>query len=70
MAMRSVEPGDNDAFIDLWLQYETRWQELMPQIPLYSNEYFDIYNVRVQGLCTPPFVNYEDVICKLTTTAN
>ena len=70
MAMRSVEPGDNDAFIDLWLQYETRWQELMPQIPLYSNEYFDIYNVRVQGLCTTPFANYEDVICKLTKTAN
>ena len=70
MAMRSVEPGDNDAFIDLWLQYETRWQELMPEIPLYSNEYFDIYNVRVQGLCTTPFANYEDVICKLTKTAN
>ena len=42
----------------------------MPEIPLYSNEYFDIYNVRVQGLCTTPFANYEDVICKLTKTAN
>ncbi|MDO4355509.1 MAG: ABC transporter substrate-binding protein [Clostridia bacterium] len=70
MELRSTEPGDNDTFIDVWLKYEKRWQELMPQIPLYSNQYFDIYNTRVSGVETTPFANYEDVICKITKSAN
>ena len=65
MKMRSVEPGDNDAFVDLWLEYEARWQELLPQIPLYSNEYFDIFRNTVTGVETTPFYNYCDIICKI-----
>ena len=65
MKMRTVEPGDNDAFVDLWLEYEARWQELMPQIPLYSNEYFDIFRNTVTGVETTPFHNYCDIICKI-----
>ncbi|MDO4355508.1 MAG: ABC transporter substrate-binding protein [Clostridia bacterium] len=65
MKMRSVEPGDNDTFVDYWLQYELRWQELLPQIPLYSNEYFDIFSNTVTGVETTPFYNYANVICKI-----
>ena len=66
MELRAVEPGDNDAFIDRWIAYEKRWQELMPQIPLYSNEVFDLASTSVQGLCTTPLAFYSDVICKMT----
>ena len=66
MELRAVEPGDNDAFIDRWIAYEKRWQELMPQIPLYSNEVFDLTSTSVQGLCTTPLAFYSDVICKMT----
>ncbi len=69
MEMRSLDPSEKDKFVDCWLRYEKRWQELLPQIPLYSNQYYDIFNVRVHGLCTTPFVEYEDVICKITKTA-
>ncbi len=65
MKMRSVDPSDKDTFVDYWLQYEKRWQEILPQIPLYSNEYFDIFNNTVTGVETTPFYNYANVICKI-----
>ena len=34
-----VEPGDYDSFLDIWRQYIVRWNELLPQIPLYCNVY-------------------------------
>lgn len=68
--MRSVEPGDNDTYVDLWLKYQHRWQALMPEIPLYSNEYFDITSEYVDGIATSPFHGYEDCICKMTKTVN
>ncbi len=70
MELRAVEPGNNEAFIERWIAYEKRWQELMPQIPLFSNEYFDLYSSSVQGLCTTPFAYYSDVICKMSKTAD
>jgi peptide/nickel transport system substrate-binding protein len=70
MDMRAVEPGDNDTYVDLWLKYQKRWQELLPEIPLYSNEYFDICSQYVDGMCTTPFCGYEDIICKLTKTVD
>lgn len=35
-----VEPGDYDAYLDLWQQYIVRWNELLPEIPLYCNVYY------------------------------
>lgn len=70
MDMRAVEPGNNDEYVDLWLKYQKRWQELMPEIPLYSNEYFDICSQYVDGIATSPFHGYEDCICKMTKTVD
>lgn len=35
----SVEPGDYDSYLKLWQQYIVRWNELLPEIPLYCNIY-------------------------------
>lgn len=64
MAMRTATTDDE--YVDAWIQFQLRWQELMPEIPLYSNEYFDICSQYVDGLATTPFAGYEDVICKMT----
>jgi peptide/nickel transport system substrate-binding protein len=65
MALRSTEPGDEDAFLDNWLAFQVRWQQLLPQIPLYSNEYFDIYDYAVKGIETTPFHDFSQEICKI-----
>ncbi len=66
IAMRETEPDDRDAYLDAWLDYQVRWNELMPQVPLYSNEYYDIYNTALTGVNTGPYAGYEDVICQIT----
>jgi len=38
-----VESGDNDKYLELWLKYIERWNELLPEVPLYSNDYHDVY---------------------------
>ena len=34
-----VESGDTDAYMEIWKKYELRWNEQLPQVPLYSNVY-------------------------------
>jgi peptide/nickel transport system substrate-binding protein len=54
LAMRSLEPTQKDEYLELWFEYQQVWNDLLPQLPLYSNVYFDIFNVRVSGLATNP----------------
>jgi len=54
-AMRSLEPTQREEYLELWYEYQLYWNaNLLPQLPLYSNVYFDVHNVRVQGLATNP----------------
>lgn len=47
--MTLVEAGDDDAFLAKWVAFEQKWNELLPDLPLYSNEYHDFYNTKLQG---------------------
>lgn len=52
----SVEPGDTAEYNKWFKAYMLRWNELLPDIPLYSNIYYDIYNSnKLSGLKTGPF---------------
>lgn len=44
-----VEPGDYDAYLDLWQQYILRWNELLPEIPLYCNVYYSAVPSWLEG---------------------
>ncbi len=64
--MRETDQNDREGYLDAWVAYQVRWNELMPQIPLYSNEYYDIYHNYVDGLNTSVFEGYESVICQIS----
>ncbi len=49
-----------------WKAYIERWNYLMPDIPLYSNIYFDIYNAKIQGFKTSPFWGPTDALLYCT----
>lgn len=41
-----------------WQWYIERWNKLLPEMPLYSNEYYDVYNTKISGVkenATNPF---------------
>lgn len=44
-----VESGDDETYLDLWQQFMVRWNELLPDIPLYSNIYLTITPEWLQG---------------------
>lgn len=38
-----------------WMGYIERFNQLMPDIPLYSNYYYDVYNAKIENFVTSPF---------------
>ena len=40
----------DEVYAAWWRYYITRWNELLPEIPLYSNEYYDLYNAKIKGV--------------------
>ena len=38
-----TEPGDTLSYCQKWLEFQIRYAELLPSIPVYSNVYFDFY---------------------------
>src|SRR5690554_197042 len=63
--MRRLDPTQKDEFKEKFVEFVTRWNELLPNIPLYSNEYFDVYNTRIKGLQTTPVWSWARDICDI-----
>ncbi len=45
---------ENDVYADWWRLYITRWNQMLPEIPLYTNEYYDLYNAQIKGVTEFP----------------
>ncbi|MBQ8238011.1 MAG: hypothetical protein IJZ39_07690 [Oscillospiraceae bacterium] len=41
---------EEDVYNTWWKLYIQRWNNLLPEIPLYSNEYYDVYNTQIKGV--------------------
>lgn len=41
---------EDDVYAAWWRLYMQRWNTLLPEIPLYSNEYYDLYNAQIKGV--------------------
>ena len=48
-AMNNTEEGDNEAYLENWFGFIERWNELLPDLPLYSNDYHDFFSTNVVG---------------------
>lgn len=54
MDMRLTDPEDTDGYAEKWLTFQLWFNDFLPNIPLYSNQYFDIHSTRLEGLQTTP----------------
>lgn len=43
-----INPGDNDAFKENFVKFIVKWNDLLPDLPLYSNLYHDFYNEKLK----------------------
>lgn len=64
--LRTCDSTDRAGYLQTWIDLTVRLHELMPNIPLYSNEYFDISYNTVQGCNTTPLADWYDIICNVT----
>lgn len=45
-----------------WQAYIEHWNELMPDVPLYSNYYYDVYNAKIENFQTTPYFSDDRAI--------
>ena len=48
-AMRETDESSDAAYFRRWFAFVKRWNQLLPEIPLYSNNYYDFYSNRIEG---------------------
>lgn len=75
MVYNNTPAGDyktaDDVYAAWWRLYITRWNYLLPEVPLYSNEYYDLYNAQITGVAenpTNPFWSPVDALIDWTST--
>ncbi|MGL5977808.1 MAG: ABC transporter substrate-binding protein [Erysipelotrichaceae bacterium] len=65
-AMRNMDPEQKDDYAAAWLAYQTRWNELLPTVPIYANTYFDFYSADLEfDVQTGPMKSWSELICKI-----
>ncbi|MBR2623132.1 MAG: hypothetical protein IKD15_02775 [Clostridia bacterium] len=55
-------PTAEAAYNEWWRLYIQRWNRLAPEVPLYSNQYYDVYNAKINRLQTSPYWSVTDAI--------
>jgi peptide/nickel transport system substrate-binding protein len=45
-----VEEGNDEEYLAIWVEFQKRFNELLPNVPLYSNEYHDVFLTKVKGV--------------------
>ena len=51
-----------DVYNQWWKLYIQRWNSLALAVPLYSNQYFDLYNAKIENFSTTPYWGAADAI--------
>ncbi|MDO4291620.1 MAG: ABC transporter substrate-binding protein [Eubacteriales bacterium] len=48
-ALKNIPYDDDEAWLEAWRNYIKVWNEKLPDIPLYSDEYHDFFSNKLQG---------------------
>lgn len=49
------ESSTKEEYLENWVKYIQRWNEVLPEIPLYSDLYHDFYSAKISGYQTSPY---------------
>lgn len=61
-----VDSSDTEAYLTLWRLFIQRWNELMPQVPLYSNIYITMYPDWLENYNQDSFWDFQQAIVYAT----
>lgn len=57
---------EDDVYAEWWKLYIQRWNYMVCEIPLYSNQYFDVYNAKIENFATSPYWGPANAIVAAT----
>ena len=57
---------EEEVFNQWWKLFVQRYNYMALEIPLYSNQYFDLYNAKIEGFVTSPYWSPTDAIIAST----
>lgn len=66
-----TEAEQKQAYAKWWQWYIERWNKLLPEMPLYSNEYYDVYNTAIGSVKenpTNPFWSVDSALIDWTSS--
>ena len=66
LAMRETEPGAYLAYMQKWVLFQERFNEVLPAIPIYSNTYFDFYTSQLHDYNIAQSVTWAEAILGAT----
>ena len=61
-AMKETEPGDYETWDRRWLEMQLRFNYILPELPLYSDLFFDFYPTNLENFYTTPFHQWSPAI--------
>lgn len=64
--LRHTSSEDSEAFADTWVEYQVKWNDIMPMVPIYANQYYDFADADLNGFNTTPFASWAQVICDMS----
>lgn len=47
--LRETDSSDRAGYLEKWVAFEIRWNELLPDLPLYSDEYHEFFNRKLKN---------------------
>ncbi len=62
VSMRKTEPGDLYTYVEKWIEFQERYNEVLPTIPVYSNIYFDFFSPMLQNYYITGQVTWSQAI--------
>ncbi|MCL2812633.1 MAG: ABC transporter substrate-binding protein [Clostridia bacterium] len=62
LAMRQTQVGDRGAYVEAWLAFQDRFNELQPMVPLFTNAHFDFYRADLLGYRSNAYVGVAQAI--------
>jgi peptide/nickel transport system substrate-binding protein len=61
-----VESGDNQAYLDVWVQFIEEWNRYLPAVPLYSNVYYDAMAAKINNLECNSLFDFQQAVVYAT----
>ncbi len=68
MDMRRTQPNDHQMYFTRWLAFQDRFTRVLPLIPLYSNDYFDLFRQGIENYRPDAFSSFAEAIVEARLT--